>query len=183
MTSNQCYVILVNEQDEPIGISEKMEAHQNGLLHRAFSVLVFNDKKEILLQRRALHKYHSPGLWTNTCCSHPNPNEETASAAHRRLIEEMNIDCSINKLFDFVYTATFDNGLTEYEFDHVYIGKYNDNPVINPLEVAEYKWVPWSKLLLDIEENKDCYTVWFQILCNEIRNRKQILFESNCFHA
>src|ERR1043165_7585171 len=117
-------VILVNERDEETGEMEKMEAHRKGILHRAFSVFIFNNKNEMLLQQRALHKYHSGGLWTNTCCSHPRPGEETLSAAKRRLVEELNVDATIQWSFDFIYEANFDNGLYEHEYDHVFIGIY-----------------------------------------------------------
>lgn len=165
-------VVLVDEQDRAIGTAGKMEAHRKGLLHRAFSVLLFNNNNEILLQRRALDKYHSPGLWTNTCCSHPYPGEPIDEAAHRRLKEEMNIACSIRELFSFIYKETLDNGLTEYEFDHVFIGEYGANPVVNPSEVAEYKWMAWSELLDDMQHNKANYTVWFHILCTQIKERR-----------
>ena len=118
-------VILVNEQDEQTGVMEKMEAHQKALLHRAFSVFIFNDKGELLLQQRASDKYHSGGLWTNTCCSHPNPDEETITAAQRRLKEEMGFTTKLSKAFDFIYKSEFSNGLTEHEFDHVFTGYYN----------------------------------------------------------
>ena len=129
-------VILVDSQDNPIGVMEKMMAHQTGKLHRAFSVFVFNDHEELLLHRRALTKYHSPGLWTNTCCSHPMPGEDVAVAAHRRLQEEMGMACTLVKTFDFVYRAELDNDLIEHEFDHVFFGRTNDIPVINPDEVC-----------------------------------------------
>jgi isopentenyl-diphosphate delta-isomerase len=113
-------VILVNDRDEPIGLMEKLEAHQKGLLHRAFSIFIFNSSGELLLQRRSLHKYHSGGLWTNTCCSHPSPAEDILAAAQRRLNEEMGFTAPLEKIFDFIYKAEFDNGLVEYEFDHVF---------------------------------------------------------------
>ena len=117
-------VILVDENDAPIGIMEKIEVHQKALLHRAFSVFIFNSKGEMLLQKRANNKYHSPGLWTNACCSHPSPGQDTLEAATKRLQEEMGFTTAIEKVFDFIYKAPFDNGLTEYEFDHVFIGTY-----------------------------------------------------------
>ena len=118
-------VVLVDEQDKPVGVMEKMQAHREGKLHRAFSVFIFNDKGEMLLQQRAFNKYHSAGLWTNACCSHPKPNETTETAAARRLNEELGFKTSLEKLFDFTYKASFENGLTEYEFDHVFSGIYN----------------------------------------------------------
>ena len=123
-------MILVNERDEQTGTIEKMEAHRKALLHRAFSIFIFNTKGEMLLQQRAMGKYHSPGLWTNTCCSHPRPGEDVEAAAGRRLKEEMGIDTPLHKIFDFIYRTEFDNGLTEFEFDHVYTGVYNGQ--LNP---------------------------------------------------
>ena len=132
-------VILVNNNDTPIGLMEKMEAHEKALLHRAFSVFVFNKNDELMLQQRALSKYHSPGLWTNTCCSHPRVDEPVIDAGRRRLMEEMGFDCEIEKIFDFIYKAELDQGLTEHEFDHVLFGRYNENPEINPKEVKRWK--------------------------------------------
>ena len=156
-------VILVNEKDEQIGLMEKMEAHEKGLLHRAFSVFVFNTKGELLLQQRALHKYHSAGLWTNTCCSHPRLGEGNAEAAHRRLVEEMGFDTDLKLHTAFIYKADFDNALTEHEYDHLFIGTYNGEPVINPDEVAAYKWVDLPSLKIAIQNNPHNYTVWFKI--------------------
>ena len=157
------YVVLVNEQDIEQGIMEKMEAHQKGLLHRAFSVFVFNDNNEMLLQRRALHKYHSAGLWTNTCCSHPRANETIKDAANRRLAEEMGMGCDLTIKTSFVYKAEFDNGLTEHELDYILIGHSNHNPQINPEEVAEYKWLSVDAIKKDIELNSSAYTAWFKL--------------------
>lgn len=156
-------VILVTDRDQPVGEEWKIEAHRKGLLHRAFSVFVFNKKGEMLLQRRALSKYHSPGLWTNTCCSHPRPGEETKDAALRRLLEEMGFITEINKIFDFVYKAEFDNGLTEYEFDHVFAGEYEGD--INPdsQEVEEYCFQPMNEIKEAIQDNPAQFTVWFRI--------------------
>jgi isopentenyl-diphosphate delta-isomerase len=156
-------VILVNRLDNAIGEMEKMEAHEKAVLHRAFSVFVFNDKDELMLQQRAFSKYHSPGLWTNTCCSHPRPGEDTAAAAHRRLVEEMGFDCEVHKIFDFIYKALLDKGLTEHEFDHVFVGRYNDPPVINPGEAAGWKWMKMEDIAVDMKSNPDKYTVWFRI--------------------
>jgi isopentenyl-diphosphate Delta-isomerase len=158
------YVILVDENDQAIGICEKMEAHEKGLLHRAFSVFVFNDKGEMLLQRRALSKYHSPGLWTNTCCSHPRENESVEEAAHRRLKEEMGFDCQLEEVFSFTYNAAFSNGLIEHEFDHVLIGKYDSSPLLNTEEAAEYKWISIKEVLREAEENPNNFTEWFKII-------------------
>ncbi|OGC47493.1 isopentenyl-diphosphate delta-isomerase [candidate division WWE3 bacterium RIFCSPHIGHO2_01_FULL_35_17] len=156
-------VILVDENDTPIGICEKLEAHKKKLLHRAFSVFIFNDKNELLLQRRAISKYHSGGLWTNTVCSHPAPGEDTISAAHRRLVEEMGFDTEVKEVFTFSYKHEFDNGITENEFDHVIVGKYNNDPISNPEEVEEWKWATREEVLIDIKENPDKYTYWFKI--------------------
>lgn len=156
-------VILVNEQDQPTGTMEKMEAHRLGLLHRAFSVFVFNDRHELLLQRRALSKYHSAGLWTNTCCSHPRPGEDTEAAAHRRLREEMGFDCDLQLKASFVYKTPFDNGLTEHEFDHVYTGTFNHDPAINPDEAESFAWRTIAEVKQDMASQPERYTSWFRI--------------------
>lgn len=158
------YVILVNENDQEIGKMEKQEAHEKGILHRAFSVFIFNDQKELLLQQRALTKYHSAGLWTNTCCSHPRVNETIVQAAHRRLQEEMGFDCFLEVKTSFIYKADFDNGLTEHEFDHVLVGNFNGEVIINPTEVASYKWVAIDWLKQDMLKNPNNYTAWFTII-------------------
>lgn len=162
------YVILVDEQDQALGLMEKMEAHEKGVLHRAFSVFVFNDKGELMLQQRALEKYHSGGLWTNTCCSHPRDGESVEDAAHRRLQEEMGFDCALEKKFHFIYKRALDKGLTEHELDHVFFGIYNDVPNINLEEVASYKWVNMAKLKNDLQANPHLYTEWFKICFDEV---------------
>ena len=149
----------------------KMEAHQKGILHRAFSVFVFNDRGELLLQQRALEKYHSPGLWTNTCCSHQRDGESNIEAGKRRLFEEMGFSCDLEEQFSFLYKATFDNGLTEHELDHVMIGYWNNDPEINPEEVASFKWMPMDEVKKDIEERPELYTAWFKIIFNEYDQR------------
>lgn len=154
-------VILVNEQDEPIGVMEKMAAHEQALLHRAFSVFIFNSKGEMLLQQRAFDKYHSPGLWTNACCSHPNPGETTDAAAMRRLMEELGFSTPVKKAFHFTYKAPFDNGLTEYEFDHVYIGEYEGQLSPNPEEVSAFRFIDLPSLESDMKNNPSSYTAWF----------------------
>lgn len=156
-------VILVNEQDEPVGTMEKIEAHQKGLLHRAFSVFVMNEQGEMLLQQRALDKYHSGGLWTNTCCSHPLPGEDIPTAAHRRLQEEMGFDCPLQEIFSFTYRAEFDNGLTEHEFDHVLIGKYNGAVLPDATEVHAYKFVSPAAIRQLLDEEPDTFTHWFHL--------------------
>jgi isopentenyl-diphosphate delta-isomerase len=157
-------VILVNENDEQIGVMEKIEAHEKALLHRAFSVFILNDKGELMLQQRALHKYHSPGLWTNTCCSHQREGESNISAGKRRLQEEMGFVTELAEAVSFIYKAAFDNGLTEHEFDHVMIGTYNGEPNINPDEVASWKWMEVQAVRDDIATNPDAYTAWFKII-------------------
>ena len=163
-------VILVNEKDEPIGTMEKIEVHQKGLLHRAFSVFIFNEKGEMLLQKRAAGKYHSPGLWTNTCCSHPQPGSEIISAASQRLQEEMGFTTSLEKAFHFIYKATFDNGLTEYEFDHVLLGNY-DGPINpNAEEVEDYLYLSLTEIKNLLQSNPSDYTPWFKIAIPKIED-------------
>ncbi|NER12292.1 isopentenyl-diphosphate Delta-isomerase [Leptobacterium flavescens] len=157
-------VILVDENDKQIGLMPKMEAHEKGLLHRAFSVFILNDKNELMLQQRALHKYHSPGLWTNTCCSHQRDGESNLEAGKRRLFEEMGFTAPLKELVSFIYKAPFDNGLTEHEYDYVLMGRYDEDPVINPEEVASWKWMPLDEVKDDIEANPDLYTAWFKII-------------------
>ena len=157
-------VILVNEQDQEIGQMEKLEAHQKGLLHRAFSVFVFNDKNELLIQQRAIGKYHSEGLWTNTCCSHPSPEETLEQAANRRLYEEMGMVCTVKRAFSFLYRAEFENGLVEHELDHVLIGYTNNPPLLNPEEAQAYKWISLDELEKDIAQHPEKYTIWFKII-------------------
>lgn len=156
-------IILVNELDEQTGTAEKMEAHHKALLHRAFSIFIFNKKGEMLLQRRALSKYHSGGLWTNACCSHPRPGEETINGAKRRLKEELGFTTDIKKAFDFIYTACFDNGLTENEFDHVYTGVYEGAIEPDPEEVMDYCYKPMEKIKEELEADPQLYTAWFII--------------------
>ena len=157
-------VILVNENDEPIGLMEKIEAHEKALLHRAFSVFVINDQKEIMLQQRAAHKYHSPLLWTNTCCSHQREGESNIEAGNRRLFEEMGMKVELKEVFHFIYKAPFDNGLTEHELDHVMIGYSNEEPNINPEEVHDWKWINIESLNQDMALHPELYTEWFKII-------------------
>ena len=164
-------VILVDENDTPLGTMEKMEAHEKGVLHRAFSVFIFNSNGDMLLQQRALSKYHSGGLWTNTCCSHPRENETTVDAAHRRLQEEMGFDCEINKEFDFIYKKQLDKGLTEHELDHVFIGKYEGEVKFNPEEVNAYSYKPVQEVLSEVLRFPKKYTEWFKICLNEVVKR------------
>jgi len=169
------YVVLVDEKDTEIGVMEKMEAHEKGLLHRAFSVFTFNSKGELLLQKRASSKYHSGGLWTNTCCSHPREGESPIDAAHRRLMEEMGFDCSLNKAFDFIYKRALDNDLTEHELDHVFIGNFDGVPEMNPEEVEDYKYIGIEELIVDIEKSPQNYTEWFKICLAEVIKNKDSL--------
>ncbi|MDD2986256.1 isopentenyl-diphosphate Delta-isomerase [Flavobacterium sp.] len=157
-------VILVNERDEPIGLMPKLEAHEKAVLHRAFSVFILNDKKEVMLQQRAHQKYHSPLLWTNTCCSHQREGETNIQAGKRRLIEEMGFSADLKELFHFIYKAPFDNGLTEHELDHVMIGYYNGEPIINHEEVEDWKWMSIEAIRTDMQQHPELYTVWFKII-------------------
>ena len=165
MTEEQ--VILVNRNDQQIGTMPKLEAHEKAILHRAFSVFVLNDNNEIMLQQRAHHKYHSPLLWTNTCCSHQRVGESNIEAGARRLEEEMGFKTELKELFHFIYKAPFDNGLTEHELDHVMIGYYNEEPEINTDEVESWKWMAIDAVKLDIQSNPDIYTIWFKIIFDE----------------
>ena len=160
-------VILVDVLDNQLGLMPKMEAHEKAVLHRAFSVFIFNDKGELMLQQRAAHKYHSPLLWTNTCCSHQRDGESNIEAGKRRLIEEMGFKTNLKEIFSFVYKAPFDNGLTEHELDHVMIGTFNGSPTINPDEVASYRWMTLEAVKKDIELQPKLYTAWFKIIFKE----------------
>ena len=157
-------VILVNEKDEKIGLMPKMEAHEKAVLHRAFSVFVFNDKNELLLQQRAAHKYHSPLLWTNTCCSHQRDGEGNTEAGKRRLEEEMGFACELKEVTWFIYKAPFDNGLTEHELDHILIGYHNENPILNREEVENFKWMTIEEVKNDMKMHPEIYTEWFKII-------------------
>jgi isopentenyl-diphosphate delta-isomerase len=170
------YVILVNEKDQEIGLMPKLEAHQKAVLHRAFSVFIFNSENELMLQQRASNKYHSPNLWTNTCCSHQRSGESNIQAGTRRLYEEMGFTTPLNEITSFIYKAPFDNGLTEHELDHIMVGYYNDDPVINSDEVEDWKWMKIEDVKNDISLNPDLYTAWFKIIFknfyNHLNNRK-----------
>jgi isopentenyl-diphosphate delta-isomerase len=160
-------VILVNQNDEQIGLMPKLEAHEKAVLHRAFSVFILNNKNEMMLQQRAHQKYHSPLLWTNTCCSHQREGETNIEAGSRRLFEEMGFKTELKELFHFIYKAPFDNGLTEHELDHVMIGYYNDKPEINTDEVEDWKWMKIEDVCADIKKQPEIYTVWFKIIFDE----------------
>lgn len=156
-------VVLVNELDEPIGTMEKMAAHRKAFLHRAFSVFIFNDRGDMLLQQRAINKYHSGGLWTNACCSHPLPGEDILYAANRRLQEEMGFTTTLQKAFDFTYKSEFDNGLTEFEFDHVFIGKFNEKVLPSKDEVNDYCFKPLDEIKSSMLLTANKFTSWFHI--------------------
>lgn len=157
-------IICVDKNDTEVGYIEKMDAHIKGVLHRAVSVFIFNSKNELLLQKRYKRKYHSPSLWTNTCCTHPNKNENTDNAAKRRLKEEMGVCCKLTEIFSFIYNITFDNNLIEHEFDHVYFGKYSGEVFVNPLEVEDYKWISLNEIKYDLKNNPQNYTYWFKYI-------------------
>jgi len=163
-------VILVNEKDEQIGLMEKIEAHEKALLHRAFSVFVFNKKGELMLQQRALTKYHTPGLWTNTCCSHQREGETNVEAGKRRLLEEMGFTTDLKDTISFIYKAPFENGLTEHEYDHILVGQYDEDPKPNPEEVNAWKWVSLEEVKEDMKRNPEVYTEWFKIIFDKYYN-------------
>ena len=163
-------VILVNEDDVPVGTMEKLEAHQKGALHRAFSIFLFNNNKELLLQKRASDKYHSSNLWTNTCCSHPAPGEHLKASAQKRLMEEMGITTSLQSLFSFTYKTKFGNGLIEHELDHVLIGTFNTTPLPNPTEVDDWRYSSLEEISADIQANPNDYTFWFKLVYKRVFN-------------
>ena len=169
------HVILVNEQDVAIGMMEKMEAHLTPHLHRAFSIFIFNSKGELLMQQRALSKYHSPGLWTNTCCSHPRVGETLEEATSRRLMEEMGMRCEMHEVYTFIYKAPVGQGLIEHEFDHVFIGQSDDIPCINTEDVASGKYMNLDNLSKDIAMYPDHYTEWFKITFEEMSHHAELL--------
>ncbi|MFZ9982682.1 MAG: isopentenyl-diphosphate Delta-isomerase [Cyclobacteriaceae bacterium] len=162
-------VVLVDHNDLQLGTMEKLEAHRRGLLHRAVSVFLFNSKGEVMLQRRALTKYHSAGLWTNTCCSHPYPGESAADAARRRLREEMGIDAPLDFSHSFIYKTDLEGGMTEHELDHVFFGYYDGDASPDPEEADQWKFVPLSDLLEDIKLNPKLYTVWMRLILQDSR--------------
>jgi len=161
-------VILVNEKDESLGSMEKMQAHEKGVLHRAISVFIFNSRNQVLLQRRALHKYHSAGLWSNTCCSHPRPDESTVTAANRRLMEEMGMVAELKHKDEFMYKVALEKGLTEHEYDHVFVGYSNTEPKPNAEEVMDFKWLSLEELNADLKLHPELYTYWFKMLSEKI---------------
>jgi isopentenyl-diphosphate delta-isomerase len=160
-------LILVDTQDESVGQAEKMDVHRQGLLHRAFSIFIFDKQGRLLLQQRALGKYHSQGLWTNTCCGHPRPGERTVEAAKRRLIEEMGLICDLLEVHAFIYHEQVTNDLIEHEYDHVYVGLSSVDPQANPEEALDWKWVTLTELARDITVEPQAYTVWFRKILEE----------------
>ena len=176
---NEEQVILVNENDEQIGLMPKMEAHEKAVLHRAFSVFIFNSNNELMLQQRAAHKYHSPLLWTNTCCSHQRDGETNIEAGTRRLQEEMGFTTSLKETTSFIYKAPFDNGLTEHELDHIMIGYYEQAPVINPDEVEDWKWMQLEDVRTDIAAQPELYTAWFKIIFEKFYEHINTTHESH----
>ena len=169
-------VILVDELDQPIGLMEKQAAHIEPHLHRAFSIFLFNSKGELLMQQRALSKYHSPGLWTNTCCSHPRADETLEEATSRRLMEEMGMTCEMHEVYTFIYKAPVGEGLTEHEFDHVFIGQSDDIPTINHEEVESWKHMSIIDLKDDIQLHPEQYTEWFKITFEEMLHHAKSVF-------
>ncbi len=161
-------IILVDKKDREIGTGEKLEVHKSGKLHRAFSIFVFNRKGELLLQKRAKGKYHSGGLWSNTCCSHPRAGERLEKAVHRRLKQEMGFDCSLKEIFSFVYKVKFENGLYEHELDHVFIGNYGRKPEPDPEEADGWKWISLNELKKDIQKNPGNYTYWLKVSLDKL---------------
>lgn len=161
-------VILVDKNDNEIGAEEKIKAHHRGLLHRALSVFIFNSEGELMIQQRAKNKYHCGGLWSNTVCSHPIPGEKTIGAAHRRLKEELGFDCKLEEIFSFIYKSKFNNGLTEYELDHVFVGTFNKAPAPNSDEVSDWKWINLKNLSKDVSKNPDKYTYWFKKIFKDV---------------
>lgn len=168
-------VILVDEHDNPIGAAGKLAAHRSGSLHRAFSIFVFDRSGRLLLQRRAASKYHSGGLWSNTCCSHSRPGERTAAAARRRLREEMGIECALTEVFSFVYRAELGNGLIEHEYDHVFFGRHAGEPVLDPEEADAARWVHMDELVADVRDRPHAYTSWLALCLEQVRTRSASL--------
>lgn len=158
------FVVLVNKNDKKIGLMPKMEAHKKGALHRAFSVFIFNNKNELMIQKRNINKYHSPGLWTNTCCSHQKDGESNISAGKRRLLEEMGFCVELNEIGSFIYNVGVDNGLIEHELDYILVGKYNGNVKINSDEVDNWKWMSLDNIKDDVRKRSKNYTEWFKII-------------------
>lgn len=175
MEKEEC-VILVDEEDQMVGVMEKMDAHLQGKLHRAFSVFIFNNNGELLLQQRAGHKYHSGGKWTNTCCSHPRPGEDTLEAANRRLAEEMGLHCLLHSVFSFTYKAAIQEGIIEYEYDHVFFGVTDDLPSLNTEEASAFKYLDLVNLEIDLKRNPLLYTEWLKICFEQVKRHVLAIF-------
>lgn len=171
----QTQVILVDEKDLPVGEMEKLEAHRKGLLHRAFSIFIVNEKGDMLLQKRAPGKYHSPELWTNACCSHPAPGEATTDAAKRRLREEMGFTCDLQEISKILYRVEFENGLIEHEYDHILLGNYGGNIHVNPEEVCDYKFLPFQQVDVLLEKDEEQFSHWFKIAYPLVKEHITIL--------
>jgi isopentenyl-diphosphate Delta-isomerase len=169
-------LILVNEKDQMVGVGEKLKTHQRGLLHRAFSVFIFNSRAELLLQRRALGKYHSPGLWSNTCCGHPRPSEEVVVAAQRRLKAEMHLECQLEEVGSVIYKADVGNGLVEHEFDHLLIGHSDLEPIINPREAVAWRWVDFTRLGVELSDQPKHFTCWLRVIMATQRHKFPFAF-------
>jgi isopentenyl-diphosphate delta-isomerase len=163
------FVILVDKHDNQTGTMEKLEAHKKGILHRAISVFIYNSKGELLIHRRSPDKYHSGGLWTNTCCSHPSPGESSIEAANRRLMEEMGLQAHLKEIFNFTYKQVLDNELTEHELDHVFTGITDEHPELNPEETSDWKYIGFEELKNDVEINPEKYTVWFKMIFEKVQ--------------
>lgn len=168
MSHETIHVILVDENNTPVGTMEKLEAHQKGVLHRAISVYIFDDQHNLLMQKRAASKYHCGGLWTNTCCGHPLPGEDSLSAATRRLSEEMGIACPLEQQFDFRYSTELSNGLVENEYGHIYFGKYNEAPLLNPIEADDFIYVSLPALQKQIDADPGKFTPWFKLVIPKV---------------
>lgn len=167
-------VILVDEEDRQLGLEDKLAAHQNGAkLHRAISIFVFNSRGETMLQQRAMSKYHTQGMWSNTCCSHPMPGESTADAAHRRLREEMGFDCEMQEVLSFIYKADVGNGLTEHEYDHVFFGTYDGEPSLNSDEAMDYRWESLDRLKSDTERQPEKFTPWLRMVLDRVMEARK----------
>lgn len=167
-------LILVDHDDRVLGVGEKLQVHREGALHRAFSIFIFNSENQLLLQKRAQTKYHTAGLWSNTCCGHPRPGESILDAAHRRLKEEMNFDCTLQEIFKFKYRAELENNLIEHEYDYVVVGKFDTDPMPNPSEVEDWRWVNMNDLKKALSDNPSLYTYWLNVVVglNSNLNRK-----------
>lgn len=172
MAPTKEHVIYVDEQDREVGTGEKLEAHQKGVLHRAISVFIFNKKGELMLQKRAKTKYHSAGLWSNTCCSHPRPGEDVETAARRRLQEEMGFTCDVRNVHHLLYRTTFPNGLIEHEYDHMFIGESEVTPTLNPEEAEDWKWMSPDAIKKDLKAHPEHYSYWFKLVLEDILKKK-----------